>query len=605
MSAESWQSLRFVHATTQLGFRSDSPKTVTLIPQDDAARQAADVLPFAVQRVMNRLERRLNVPEIWGPAPWPWPFDPLNGPPLQPWRNYGSAAQASGGIAFLGELRRTESRWGSCWQGRFDAFRTEGIYQIETAHGMTPPFVIDRDPYTKLVRGYLNYLNAQRCGVDLPGVRRAMDTEDAVRDSDGVWLPVGGGWYNAGDRRKWLSLTLQNLEACTRIANIGHPDFRATALDELRWGNRYFHNMVTAEGQVYEDVGGGDLREGFNYEQHWWIENHPGCIAGHFTQRTIRTTYNPWVQFLFARAQAGTAAVLSAAEGDRCRSLAARAWHYGLRRRHDDRTLFLAGELRAALELRAAGCDISEVEIDALADRLLARQDLGEPGLSGYFLEKDGADAYRSIAFACDPAFALLRLCELRHAGDARAGAARTAIEHFIDRFLLADARSNPFGVTPYGVFFQPPLAEHQTFRDAGRGRGVRTFIHPFNEQRMVHGTNGALMHHAALLARAGRTFERDDWLAAAERLLQWSTGHNPAGLSLFTGAGFHHPVPMSAFAHQIPGAALNGFCGRPDDTPYVETANLEEWNTQEVWDVPNYYATEAALHLGGDSRGC
>jgi len=43
-----------------------------------------------------------------------------------------------------------------------------------------------------------------------------------------------------------------------------------------------------------------------------------------------------------------------------------------------------------------------------------------------------------------------------------------------------------------------------QAFRDAGRGRGVRTFIHPFNPQGLVHGTSSVLLSHAHLLARAG-----------------------------------------------------------------------------------------------------
>ena len=52
-----------------------------------------------------------------------------------------------------------------------------------------------------------------------------------------------------------------------------------------------------------------------------------------------------------------------------------------------------------------------------MAKEVFARQDAGGEGLSHYFLEKDGVDGYRSLAFSCEPALALLRLCELQPAG--------------------------------------------------------------------------------------------------------------------------------------------------------------------------------------------
>ena len=126
----------------------------------------------------------------------------------------------------------------------------------------------------------------------------------------------------------------------------------------------------------------------------------------------------------------------------------------------------------------------------------------------------------------------------------------------------------------------------------------MRTFIDPFNPQDMVHGTNGAMMHQAHLLARAGKLFGRGDWQAAAERLLQWATGHNTVGLSLFTGIGYRHPVAFSMFNGQIPEAVVGGFVGRPDDTPYMETLNAVEWSTQEIWGLPYCHAVGAIVCL-------
>ncbi len=105
-------------------------------------------------------------------------------------------------------------------------------------------------------------------------------------------------------------------------------------------------------------------------------------------------------------------------------------------------------------------------------------------------------------------------------------------------------------------------------------------------------------MHQAHLLARAGKYFGDRNYRDAAERLLQWSMGHNPTGLSTFTGIGFRHPVAFCTANLKIPEAVVNGFCGRPDDTPYLETSNAIQWNTQEIWGVPYVHAMGAIAQL-------
>jgi hypothetical protein len=346
------------------------------------------------------------------------------------------------------------------------------------------------------------------------------------------------------------------------------------------------------------------------YERDWWVENHPGVSAtgekntdnvpGTGDERTVRTSYAALPQLQFARFQALLAGVLPPHEASRARVLAERAWRYGQQKGHDRRTLFVAEELLAGTELLALGSrDASAGRVGAVAEELLGRQDRGGEGLSGYFLERDGADGYRSVAFSCEPAMALLRLFEARPAGlEALADRAGEALRLHVDRYLLADAQSNPFGLTPYGVFVNPPRPDIQVFRPAGRGRGVRTFIHPYNAIQMPHGVGGVVMQQAYLLARAGRAMKRPDWQAHAERLLQWALGHNPEGLCLFTGVGFHHPMPASFLNYKIPEAAVVGFLGRADDSPYIETSNAVEWSTQEIWDIPYLYAIGAIAYL-------
>jgi hypothetical protein len=387
-------------------------------------------------------------------------------------------------------------------------------------------------------------------------------------------------------------------------------------LEELRWGNRFFHRMVAPSGQVYEDVAGGRAPAGsdLTYEKHWWFENHPGCFGdasdNRWTdnvplsgdERVVRTSYNPLVQWSFVQMQARVARHLPVGEAQACIVLARRAADYGTRRGHDGRTLFLAAELRARLEmLLLRGNEKDPGDVPALAMRLLQRQRLRKDGLSGFFLEDDaGTDAFRSIAFTAEPVLALLRLWELRSRLQCAALAeeAREAVIRYVEGYLLADSISNPFSLTPYGVYLNPPHPERQLFRDAGAGVGVRTFMHPFNSQGIVHGTNSVLMTHAHLLARGAALMGRPHWRAAAELLLHWCLGHNTSNRSLVTGIGYRQPVGYSFRIPQLPEAMFVGFIGRPDDSPYLEESTAIEWNTLEYWSVPYQQAAQAAVWL-------
>ncbi|GAB4420785.1 MAG: hypothetical protein OHK0039_34830 [Bacteroidia bacterium] len=593
--------------TSQLGFRPGSEKTATLYGGNRRA-DLPDEIPFYIQPIGNRQPRVQAVPRAWEVPGnvFRYPIDIDQGP----WATTGGDDRNfAGGSRYQGVLRRTETRWGVLWRGDFSDFTETGFYQIETEYGFTVPFVIEDHPYERLERGYLLSLQAQRSGVEVPGVRPVENADDARFDVDeSRYLPVAGGWNDAGDHRKWLFLTLPNIEALAQIARRGHPAFREQALAELRWGNAYFHQMIGDEGQVYEDVGGG-IHRGKADRSDWWNENHPGVTAAgdhgvdsipmNGNERHVRSTYNPLVQLQFVRYQAIAARVLPPPDRSNCLVLAHRAWRYYLAHPHDGRTLFLAQALLAALELRAAGGPpVPDTLLRTQVQALLARQVRRPAGLSGYFAEADG-EGYRSIAFSAEPALALLRLAELNPpALAAEVAQARAALRSYVEDFLLADAASNPFGLTPYGVYRTRPYEAAQTFRPAGPGMGVRTFIHLFGDRPMPHGCGAVHLSHGYLLARAAALLGEPGWTQAAERILQWTMGHNPAGLCLNSSVGFRHPVPANFVNYRIPDAVVVGFLGHPDDTPYLETSHAIEWSTQEIWDVPYYYTIGLTSYL-------
>lgn len=579
---------------SHLGYLPGSPKTATLCGAE-ANAELPERIPFYLRQNCLRMKRDRAEPEGFS-SRFPCPFD----------LRQGRLIPEPGTFFYQGELRRIETRWGVFWQADFSDFREPGSYQIETDYQISAPFLVAPWVNDRLVRGYLAFLGGQRCGCEVPGVHPACHLDDGVLDRDGSHWPAAGGWHDAGDFRKWLSLTQGNLEALANIAERGHEAFRAQAREEMAWGNRLFHRMITEEGQVFEDVAGGGAPKGldFTYEEHWWLDNHPGCYGdatdNRWTdnaprsgdERMVRTTYNPLIQFRFVQTQVQCSRALPGADGALCRSLAERAWAWGIRRGHDERTLFVAQELLAGLELpELAGEDC----LRSLAQTLLSRQERGRHGISGFFYEKDRADAFRSIAFAGHPAWALLRLVERTPAGLAEeAKQAEEAIARYCDDYLAADAASNPFALTPYGVYVRPEQPERQTFRDADEGRGIRTFMHPFNRQGIAHGTSSVVASQAAVLAKAGALFGQAKWTALAERQLQWTLGHNTVNRSLYNGIGYRQPVAYGFRVPQIPEGTVIGFIGRPDDTPYLEESFAIEWNTLEHWDVPYLNAINA-----------
>ena len=590
-------------AVSQLGFRPESSKLITLLPSKEDIKKLPDEIPFYIQKIGSRKKRIQKIPAAYNSV-YNWPYEISKG-------KYDPKDTSEG--VYKGTLKKKETRWGTFWQGEFTEFCTPGVYQIETEMaGFSTPFAIDEKIYERLIRSYLIYNQSQRSGTEVPGVRPVETLDDAVLDTDGTPVPCSGGWFDAGDTRKWICQTITHEEALSQIARFANPAFRQAALDEMEYGNKYFHNMINAEGQVYEDVGAGPLRAGMSYDEAWWCENHAGCIAkgtaftdnlpGTGDEREVRTNYNPVCQLQFIRNQAIISKVLPPVDGIKCFLLAEKAWKYNREHPHDGRTLFRAHELAAAVELYRVGSKlVTPSDIEKLAQLLLERQDktpATTDALTGYFMEADG-DGFRSVVWSAEPVLSLLRMIELNIPElNTISAQAQQAVRSYFDNYLLKDAQSNPFGVTPWGIIANPLQPEIETYRDAGNGKFVRTFIQLFNSQQMPHGGNAVIQQHTYALAMAGALLKERKYTDHAEKLIQWTMGHNTASLCTFIGVGFRHPVQASYMNYLIPDAALNGFLGNLDDTPYIETSNAIEWSTQETWGVPFYHMIGAITYL-------
>jgi len=175
-------------AHCQLGYRPASPKSLTLVPDPVAATGLPERIPFYLRALLDRIPRDQAPPPAWNTRFFNWPFDLARGA-LQPER---------GRIAFTGELRRTETRWGLFWQGEFTTFAREGNWQIETDHGSTYPITIKADLYDRIQRGYVHYLSCQRSGCDVPvSAARSISTTASSTPRDSKSPPPAAGMMPA------------------------------------------------------------------------------------------------------------------------------------------------------------------------------------------------------------------------------------------------------------------------------------------------------------------------------------------------------------------------------------------------------------------------
>ncbi len=596
--------------TSQLGFKPGSIKTITFFARNTTLK-FPDEIPFFIQSIWEHKKRKHNAmnaeqAKVFNKSPFTFPIEIAAG-------KYDEKRRDSlDGALYKGILKKKQTAWGTFWQGDFSDFTKEGVFHIECEYAFTTPFMVEEKLYDRLTRSYLNFIYGQRSGVEIPGVRpEALHEDDARLDSTGEYVPTAGGWYDAGDWRKWIALTSGNMEALSHIVHKGHKGFQQKALEELQWGNNFFQQMISSEGRVWEDVAGGDLRYGYTYDNGWWVENHPGCIANGGInntdgipntgdERLIRMNYNAVCQYLFVRNQCYAYATVPDIEKGKCIYLAEKAWKYGQAHNNDRRTLFVAEELWAAIELYKIGSKlITSTRIKALVAELLQRQFKSNSGLSDYFMEENNADGYRSVAFSSEPPLALLAVATSNINGlEVEMQQAKQAVVNYIEKYLLQDAKNNLFGYTPYGVYVKPPYPNLQNYRKANNEHTVRSFIHVFADKQLPHGCGGVIMSQAYLMAKAGHFFANKNYKQSAEKLIQWATGHNTEGLCLTTGVGYRTPVVINYMGYKTPDAFPIGFLGRADDTPYMETSNHMEWSTQEQWDVPFFYLIDAITYL-------
>lgn len=509
-----------------------------------------------------------------------------------------------------GPIVREESSMGTFGLCDFSALTQPGIYRVVLRESgvCSFQFAIADGAYHQLPCLFLDFMHEWRAGHFASDLHRPGHLDDGVRSDDGAPWDAVGGWYDAGDLRKWMGhSTLPALALLEIDEQLGLPRqhfHEADALPsdwltEAAWGLRFIFKMQDPQtGMIYEDVGGGSTarwREGMS----WWYENHAGCYADNadnrFTdnlpgtgdERRVRIQYNPIAQYTnltilarAARAYAPHHAELAA----QSYAVMLALWRFCETRLEDEEhtwTSVRAWRLIALLELFQMGyCGVEAV--DAALAALLQNWD---EALGFWQRSASEAEPYRGILHSAQPLIALAKTLELLpdHPQAARIVA---VMQRCKVAYIDPMTQTNPYRFMPFGLYSQP-MTEGDTYRPFAAGRLVRFCMPVHHPQQINHGLSGHWMSWAHALAYGGQVLGDASWTALAWAQIEWLLGNNPYDVSFVSGVGYNNPMPHSRYLGTVIGGFMNGFRGTPEDWPYVDLAREAEWNSTEYWNVP------------------
>jgi hypothetical protein len=507
---------------------------------------------------------------------------------------------------WVGELSIHRGDFGSCLIGDFTALRTKGRYRLTVldpqargdqvkvgqrhrlmqplleAHDQTLDFVIGDDAYTDALHKSINYFSIQRCGDSRTGFNSPCHLDDGIRMDNSERLDVSGGWHDACDVRKWVNCILYGMLGLLTVAESNQtPDVYVKLYEELQWGNKYFLRMQDKEGYVYSYCGGDD--------GNFFTDNIPGTAD----DRVIHVDpANLSAQHNFITAEAKLYRLFGDCDlkyGAQCLEAAKRCFVWTAKQKIQ--RLGEAGTgIVASLELYKATGDKPYLDYAIeTADFLLQLQEKeyigGQKEVRGFFysnIERSGAgdgdthdDSLSSLSGLSSTESIVISLFDLLKAlpDHEKSSSWREVIRLYVEDFLAAIAKRNPFSLVPIYVYVKdvPPGS-----RMIGK-LGFRYFTKP----PRVIGTNRYILSKGIVLAKAAALFKRPEWMVLAQNQLDWVLGFNPFRRSFVSNVGHYNPPHMWAW-EQVPytpiisGAVMNGIVGDEQDRPALRAGSCE-----------------------------
>ncbi len=512
---------------------------------------------------------------------------------------------------FVGKLIPAKTEMGEFLVGDFSDLTKAGIYRavLPGVVGHSFQFFINDGTFSQLPRLFLDFVHDRRSGEFENQWRGPSHLDDAVRSDTGEQIDCVGGWYDAGDLRKWMSMTmipaLGFLDVYERLhlswnhfasEQVSDNDF----ITETIWGVKFILKMLDPDtGMIFEEIGGGGearRTKGMN----WWYENHSGCYAdnsqNYFTdnipnsgdERIVRVQYNPIVQYTNLSILLKAARAINKYDSvlaEKCESAAKRVWDFTQTKRAGDKkhkwTSIISWRLCAAIEMVKSGF-LNEKELAEIVEELLSLQ---SEKFGFWFMTMKKDEPYRGILHSAQPIIGLTRFIE-EFPENSLVAKAKSSINLCWGKYIKPMIKTNPFGIMPYGLFLDN-TTQKDKYRDFEYGMKFRFFMPDNSPQKVNHPLAGHLTSWAHALAYAGVILENNEMKNAAWNQLYWLLGNNLKNSCVVSGIGYNNPMPHSRFYGTMIGGFGAGPRGDSNDEIVLDLDARAEWNSTEYWNPP------------------
>ncbi len=481
---------------------------------------------------------------------------------------------------FKGKMTPVSGDLGNYLVGDFTEITAPGTYFIKVGSQKTKPFRIDDEVLQDCLKGHMHFVSQQRSGHPAVGWNPNQHLDDGVREDNGEFQDVSGGWYDACDVRKPTNTNATLLFAIMHLA-LDEPAFfdKEYLAEEIKWGNKFLLAMQEPNGSIMKSLAFGDYKKSDNK----WTDN----IQGNEDDRKIQTdAERVGGQLYFVNAELLVARyfkIIDPEYSEKCQQAAEKCLDWIMKKD----TFYRITQYSF---LTLAGCELYQKygtkKYKQIADKgvdLLFSCKESDPAIPFTIFGKESRWGWHSSGSE-HIVKALSTYAETFPESD-KTSMCEATIKDYIQQFYVQLSDRNAFHLMPWHVSKDPEHSKKQ--------------IGEFYYRNLLHvGLNRSIAMKGYNVLLAGKDTQDKDLIKRAQQQIDWIFGANPFNASYIIGFGHNQPALFEAgndayeppHTPQIKGGTMTGICADKDDNP---TLYPGWWWSTEYW-IP----TTAAIIL-------
>ncbi len=487
-------------------------------------------------------------------------------------------------VVLTKQIEEVKTLLGSYQVLDFSDVRKPGMYIIKAEGAASPPIRIKDDIWLESIWKSINFLYAERCGYEIPGIH-ATCHRDLMVAHDGKQIVINGGWHDAGDLSQGLTNTAEATNVMFSLAElVGEQDtaLASRLTEEALWGLDWL--LKTRFGDGYRAVWTTmDL----------WTDG----IIGNMDDIVWEAKNSAHANLLAAAAEASAGRILSNKRPElasQALQAAEQDWDF-VTEVKDLKTAAFA--VNAAIELyKATGKTSyanSAVEygkiILACQQRKITSWNLPVAGFFYTTPDKKSIVHYSHDSHEQSPIVALSQLCNLfpDHPDWIKW---YSAVSLYSEYQKTVSAINEPYFITPASIYdineskSAAYLKQIQNGFQINKTHFIRRF--PIWWSQTYRGNNAVLLSQVKALSTAAVLRRDSSLFNLAQSGMEWVVGKNPFAQSIMLGEGYDNQLLYSPTSGNIVGAlpvGIQTYFNR--DVPYWASENQSCF--KEVWVHP------------------